>query len=55
MTWALAGAVGPVIGGVLTEKVSWRWCFYINRKLDALMWKFASFLHIRTRMELIML
>jgi MFS family permease len=32
MTWAVAASVGPVIGGVLTEKVSWRWCFYINRR-----------------------
>ncbi|KAB5578733.1 major facilitator superfamily domain-containing protein [Coniochaeta sp. 2T2.1] len=30
MVWAVAGGVGPIIGGVFTDKVTWRWCFYVN-------------------------
>ncbi|KAJ5377362.1 Efflux pump dotC [Penicillium cataractarum] len=29
-TWAIAGALGPIIGGAFTTSVTWRWCFYLN-------------------------
>lgn len=29
-SWSCGSICGPVIGGLLTEKASWRWCFHIN-------------------------
>ena len=30
MAAVVAPAVGPILGGYLTEDLSWRWCFFIN-------------------------
>lgn len=29
-TFSLAAISGPTIGGILTDSLGWRWCFYVN-------------------------
>lgn len=28
--WAIAGLVGPLLGGIIVATLSWRWVFYVN-------------------------
>ncbi|KZS97593.1 ABC transporter [Sistotremastrum niveocremeum HHB9708] len=46
--FAVSSVCGPLLGGVLTSDVSWRWCFYINLPFGAIaIGSVVLFLHVK--------
>lgn len=49
LIWAVASALGPVLGGVFASRLDWRWCFWINLPISgAVFLVLLIFLKVKT-------
>ncbi|KAH8078743.1 iron permease [Cristinia sonorae] len=49
LVFSLAAGIGPIVGGVFAQKVSWRWLFYLNLPIAGIsLVLVAFFLRVRT-------
>ncbi|KAK0709942.1 putative aflatoxin efflux pump [Lasiosphaeria miniovina] len=47
IVFSLSSVLGPIVGGTLTDNVTWRWCFYLNLPIGGFtMLVIIFFLHI---------
>ncbi|KAJ7629126.1 major facilitator superfamily transporter [Roridomyces roridus] len=49
--YGISAVSGPLLGGVLTDKISWRWCFYINLPLTGAVIAVIVFLFKESRVR----
>lgn len=47
--WTVAAGIGPLLGGLFSQHLSWRWCFWINLPITGLAFiLMAGFLNVHS-------